>query len=937
MKQDHNKMTQKNKTKRNGLLLMIALLILVITSFAVIAATTSSTGSALSGDIEITIDYPKTGGYIWVPKEVVSGQAYPLFLILSGGDGTNAYVGPGSRHLDKNVRGWIDSGKMYPTILVSPTTRDGSSASPINNFNINEFRLNDLISKVNQKISQYGISIDRDRVTISGHSNGGFWKESKPAHSGVYGIVGDASSQPLYAVAILDGTHSVSSAKFLHEKLDGTNTKVFSLIGKNRKPGELPTSWINEFLGQGAVPCGVAYDDNFFRDCKKDPAKDWYNYVTHVGGPYSCKNVADYDKCRKDNIYSHGTIPWKFFNDWLPVLYPKTLPPVDSKVAPAVTQAAGLAQPDGFRFVILGDTHMSRAQTEKQKKMIQKVIELKPSFVVSTGDMINGEKGSTPDKITELWGYFDAFIDPIKQAGIPFVPISGNHDSEMGNSDLRSAYKTRWGSHSLQGIPAEGDITKYYSFEYQGSRFIMMYAAKVTVSKEQRGWLEKELQKGKDKNILVFGHVPLETARKNKGHIAPPLSPADTLRKLLADAKVKAYFTGHNHVYNELDVNGIKQISTGQTVYHKGNGIPIGGTDAQEEQNIVVVDVIGNTMNHYFVLGPDFTKTADGREVPDAPSRLQAQEALPIAGTPPKPTGIIGLYDFIIGWEDNESMIIAAARYPLGLGVKAQALESVISLTPPTTVPVPGAPGVPTAAGTEAGDGMTCHYCKDAKRYIKDLYPDKYDECLASNRNCCEAPCPQGSVVKSGVPNIQQCSVQAMGAGGDCWHDGAPPERNPGSADAQNYCKSACGVASMKMALSSHNKDVASEDLFCGGSNSVYVPGGSVPNLMVKAAKNLGIAEPKMSRSVSWGDMLSSLKQGRAVVFLVSDKSKVGRGGVLDERCFVTGGHYILLVGGNDNFAIANDPGGHCHGDGEERMVLSKSYIEGAGKAYVVI
>jgi hypothetical protein len=255
------------------------------------------------------------------------------------------------------------------------------------------------------------------------------------------------------------------------------------------------------------------------------------------------------------------------------------------------------------------------------------------------------------------------------------------------------------------------------------------------------------------------------------------------------------------------------------------------------------------------------------------------------------------------------------------------------------------AAGQPSGEGTVSATDMQCHYCGEGKRYVSQVAPDLAQSCLASATPCCSAPCPPGSVVKSGVPIIRQADEAAMGAGGDCWHDGVAPDRPEGSTAGESYRAAGCGVASMKMALGGYGISVSSQDLFCGtpqGSHTIFLvsgggdTGGSSRPLMVNAAKGLGRSDATQSATINWESIVSNIRQGKVVIFHLGDRDKIGRNGVVQERCYTSVGHYIVLLGANDDFVIANDPGGHCAG-GEERMVLSRAYVEGVGKGYVVV
>ncbi|NQU79775.1 peptidoglycan DD-metalloendopeptidase family protein [Candidatus Woesearchaeota archaeon] len=268
--------------------------------------------------------------------------------------------------------------------------------------------------------------------------------------------------------------------------------------------------------------------------------------------------------------------------------------------------------------------------------------------------------------------------------------------------------------------------------------------------------------------------------------------------------------------------------------------------------------------------------------------------------------------------------------------------------TPLVSVPASSIPGQPTmvqacrpepssstttsaAEGMISADSVRCTYCEGGKQLLRSISPQDFARCSSVGNQCCDGPCPSSAIMKSGVEFIGQCTP-AMGEGGDCWHDGVPPERPEGSTDANNYCKSACGVAVTRMALKSFNIEKSSRDLFCGGPDSVYRPGGSNYNKIVEVATNLGLSGSSAQSSIDWNGIVSSIKQGKVVALLLNDHQ--GSGPL--ERCFETSGHFILLHGASDEYVISHDPG-RSNPSCAVNLVLSKNYIERVGRSYAVI
>ncbi|MFQ5474415.1 MAG: N-acetylmuramoyl-L-alanine amidase [Candidatus Nanoarchaeia archaeon] len=292
------------------------------------------TAEKLDEDGVIDVKYPSDGGAIWIPKEIKRGKSYPLFIMLSGGDGSNAWIGPGKQGLEGIVRKMMDRKRVFPMILVAPSGQ-GQHGS----FSKDTFEMKELLGKVNSKIKKYGISVNKDLVAIAGHGAGAAFDDSSPGAGGVYGVVGDKQARPILAIALLDGSHTAKGAMFMHNNLDGSGTKVIAYAGKNRDKSALPAEWMTAFLGQTVVECGVDFDSDFFIDCEK--SGDWYSYVTIKGGPADCSDEA----CKKDNRHVHSTIPFKFFNDWLPRLFPPNLEAGEAKFATPASTSASITAP----------------------------------------------------------------------------------------------------------------------------------------------------------------------------------------------------------------------------------------------------------------------------------------------------------------------------------------------------------------------------------------------------------------------------------------------------------------------------------------------------------------------------------------------------------------------------------------------------------------
>ncbi len=65
-------------------------------------------------------------------------------------------------------------------------------------------------------------------------------------------------------------------------------------------------------------------------------------------------------------------------------------------------------------------------------KAIKRIIEIDPDLVISTGDMVAGQRipNLSDKQVREMWKAFHKDVsDPLAAAGIPFAVTPGNHDA----------------------------------------------------------------------------------------------------------------------------------------------------------------------------------------------------------------------------------------------------------------------------------------------------------------------------------------------------------------------------------------------------------------------------------------------------------------------------------------------------------------------------
>ena len=158
---------------------------------------------------------------------------------------------------------------------------------------------------------------------------------------------------------------------------------------------------------------------------------------------------------------------------------------------------------DSFRFVVMSDD-TGGAVSGQWEEAVKEINLLKPDFVMSVGDFIEGYITDT-DELTAMWNKFDA---KVKKLDAPFYYCPGNHD--VSNPVMQKMWIARYGV---------GGKT-YYSFDYRGCHFVVLDTATPMFMsdllftsdfmKEQLAWLKKDLASAEStKHVFAFYHVPL--------------------------------------------------------------------------------------------------------------------------------------------------------------------------------------------------------------------------------------------------------------------------------------------------------------------------------------------------------------------------------------------------------------------------------------------
>jgi predicted phosphodiesterase len=220
---------------------------------------------------------------------------------------------------------------------------------------------------------------------------------------------------------------------------------------------------------------------------------------------------------------------------------------------------------DNFQFAIVTD-RTGGHRPGVFMDGIRKLNLLRPEFVMSVGDLIEGYTEDTVE-LKRQWKEFNGFIDSLKA---PFFYVPGNHDI------TNKVQEEFW--YSQFGRP-------YYHFVYRDVLFLCLNsedgypgAGRGRIGDEQFEWIERTLEENSDVRwTLVFMHQPLWAQQ------ADPQRWPDV--EALLEGRRHTVFTGHLHSYTRYVRNNGKYYVLATT----GGGSRLRGAQVGEFDHVVWV------------------------------------------------------------------------------------------------------------------------------------------------------------------------------------------------------------------------------------------------------------------------------------------------------------------------------------------------------------
>lgn len=212
------------------------------------------------------------------------------------------------------------------------------------------------------------------------------------------------------------------------------------------------------------------------------------------------------------------------------------------------------------QFGFIDNNKSISAETEAMNKAVTAINQLKPPFVVITGDFVNNSKSK------EQIAAYKSMIAQI-DSSVKVYMIPGNHDIGKVSRASIDNYKKNYGE-------------THFSFRYGDCAFIGIDSNRIKEEDKEREevqfkWLEQELQKTKDARFkFVFTHCSVFLKRMdepvNYSNFSLPMR--EKYVRLFQKYGVNAIFAGHLHNNAYGKVGNMEMITIGPVGKVLGTG-----------------------------------------------------------------------------------------------------------------------------------------------------------------------------------------------------------------------------------------------------------------------------------------------------------------------------------------------------------------------------
>jgi 3',5'-cyclic AMP phosphodiesterase CpdA len=287
----------------------------------------------------------------------------------------------------------------------------------------------------------------------------------------------------------------------------------------------------------------------------------------------------------------------------------------------AAWPAAAIA---ALRVAVISDLNGSYGSTRYEATVpdaVRRLVELQPDLVISTGDMVAGQRLHPPlaePVIKAMWASFhDVVTEPLAKARIPLAVTPGNHDASAYATFAmeRETFRREW----LARKPAVRfvDDTGYpfrYAFAAGNVLFVSLDVTRVgAIDADEKRWLDELLgrEAPRFRHRVVFSHLPVYPFTHGR---ETEVSADHELERILRRHGVEVYLSGHHHAFYPGYREGILFVS--QACLGAGPRALL-GAGTRSERAITLLEVADDgRLTVRALAAPDFTREIDRSSLP---------------------------------------------------------------------------------------------------------------------------------------------------------------------------------------------------------------------------------------------------------------------------------------------------------------------------------
>ena len=277
-----------------------------------------------------------------------------------------------------------------------------------------------------------------------------------------------------------------------------------------------------------------------------------------------------------------------------------------------------------LRIAVISDLNSSYGTIGHHRqvgKAIDRIIELHPDIVISTGDMIAGQRRDPlpREHLEAMWEAFhEAVSEPLARAGIPFAITPGNHDASAYDAFARerSLFARVWVDRTTGLDFVDKDRFPFtYAIAVGDTLLISLDVTTAgSLIGKDRAWLEALLERTRDRyrHRVVFSHLPIWPVAEDRIRGA---TEDGELHSLLARAGVDLYLSGHHHAFYPGTVDGITYVS--QACLGSGPRRLIGSSSGREPQAFTLIEIGDDRIRVGALVAPDYRELLDWGSLPE--------------------------------------------------------------------------------------------------------------------------------------------------------------------------------------------------------------------------------------------------------------------------------------------------------------------------------